>query len=590
VIPAFAVPATAGKPRSPHLRGSRDGGQAVYLLGITCNIHESSAAIIRDGVLVAAAEEERFTRRKHDSRFPSRAIAYCLREAGISMGDVSHAGFYWQPWKGVLKRVWWLVRYFPASLQTLRGGKRWRGSVVTLLKHVAVPFRLWRQGFRGRFHFVDHHLSHAASAFFPSPFDSAAILTADLCGEDCTTLLGRGRGNRITPLQRSYLPDSLGIFYAALTQFLGYRANADEYKVMGLAAYGQPRLEDTFAGMIRVENGRLASDSSWFAFHVGSANCYSKRFETEFGPPCPDEGQVDTGPYRDLAASGQAVLENRLLEMAAWCRAQTGEERLCMAGGVALNAVANGRLVDSQIFKDIWVQPAASDAGCSLGIPFYIWHEVLGRPRWFVMEHAYWGPEYSELEMQQAIARGGLASRRVDDVERETARLLAEGAVVGWFQGRMEWGPRALGNRSILADPRRADMKDLINSKVKFREPYRPFAPSVLLEHVETYFQFIGASPFMTFACRVRDEKRSEIPAVTHVDGTARIQTVSREHNPRYWGLLNQFRALTGVPVVLNTSFNVKGEPIVCSPDDAVRCFLNTGLDYLVMGSHVCAR
>jgi carbamoyltransferase len=589
VIPAFAVAAGAGKP-SPPLGGSRNGEPAVYLLGITCNIHESSAAIIRDGVLVAAAEEERFTRRKHDSRFPSRSIEYCLRQAGISMRDVSHAGFYWQPWKGVLKRVWWLVRYFPRSLQTFRGGKRWRGSVLTLLKHLAVPVRLWRRGFRGRFHFVDHHLAHAASAFYPSPYESAAILTVDLCGEDCTTLLARGNGNRLIPLRRSYLPHSLGIFYAALTQFLGYQANADEYKVMGLAAYGQPRLENTFAGMIRVENGQLASDSSWFAFHVGSANCYSHRFETEFGPPCPDESQVDTGPYRDLAASGQAILEHRMLEMAAWCRAQTGEERFCMAGGVALNAVANGRLLDARIFKEIWVQPAASDAGCSLGIPFYIWHEVLGRPRRFVMEHAYWGPEYSELEMQQAIARGGLASRRVDDVEGETAKLLAEGTVVGWFQGRMEWGPRALGNRSILADPRRADMKDLINSKVKFREPYRPFAPSVLLEHVEDYFHFSGASPFMTFVCRVRDERQPQIPAVTHVDGTARIQTVSREHNPRYWGLLNQFRVLTGVPLVLNTSFNVKGEPIVCSPDDAVRCFLNTGLDYLVLGSHVCTR
>jgi carbamoyltransferase len=562
----------------------------IYLLGITCNIHESSAAIARDGVLIAAAEEERFTRLKHDSRFPSRAIEYCLREAGISMRDVSHAGFYWQPWKGVLKRVWWLVRYFPASLETFRGGKRWRGSVATLLKHLAVPLGLWRRGFRGRFHFVDHHLSHAASAFFVSPYESAAILTVDLCGEDCTALAGRGTAIRITALRRSYLPDSLGIFYAALTQFLGYRANADEYRVMGLAAYGRPRFVETFSGMVRIENGRLVSDSSWFAYHLGSANCYSKRFETEFGPPCPGEGQVDAGPYRDLAASGQAILENRMLEMAAWCRAQTGEERLCMAGGVALNAVANGRLLDARIFKNIWVQPAASDAGCSLGIPFYIWHEVLGRPRRFVMEHTYWGPEYSDLEMQQAIARGGLASTRVDDIERQTARLLAQGEVVGWFQGRMEWGPRALGNRSILADPRRADMKDLINSKVKFREPYRPFAPSVLLEHVETYFHFTGASPFMTFVCRVRTDKQAEIPAVTHVDGTARIQTVSREHNPRYWGLLNQFRELTGVPLVLNTSLNVRGEPIVCTPDDAVRCFLNTGLDYLVLGDHLCTR
>jgi len=565
-------------------------GQAVYLLGITCNIHESSAAIVRDGVLVAAAEEERFTRRKHDNRFPAQAIAYCLREAGISMRDVSYAGFYWQPWKGLLKRLWWLARYFPASLQTFRGGKRWRGSVATLIQHLAVPVRLWRMGFRGRFYFIDHHLAHAASAFFPSPYESAAILTVDLCGEDCTTLIARGTANRIMPVRRFYLPDSLGIFYAALTQFLGYRANVDEYKVMGLAPYGRPKFTETFAEMVRFENGRLKNDNSWFAFHVGAHDCYSRRFVDTFGPPCPDEERVEADPFKDIAASGQAVLENRMLGIATWCRQQTGEQRLCMAGGVALNAVANGRLLEQQIFDDVWVQPAASDAGCSLGIPFYIWHEVLGHPRRFVMEHAYWGPEYSEPEMRQAIARGGLRSRRAEDVAGETAKLLSEGAVIGWFQGRMEWGPRALGNRSILADPRRADVKNAINRKIKFREPYRPFAPSVQVEHVEDYFHFKGASPYMTFVCRVRDDRKADIPAATHVDGTARIQTVSRGHNPGFWRLLDEFRALTGLPVLLNTSFNVKGEPVVCSPDDAVSCFLKTELDYLVLGSHICTR
>jgi carbamoyltransferase len=561
-----------------------------YLLGICCNIHESSAALVKNGVLIAATEEERFTRTKHDRRFPARSIAYCLREAGISMRDLSYAGFYWQPWKGLLKRLWWLVRYFPASLQTFRGGKPWRGSVVTVLSHLAVPFRLWRMGFRGKFYFIDHHLAHAASAFFVSPHQSAAILTVDLCGEDCTTLVGRGSGNHITPVRRFYLPNSLGIFYAALTQFLGYRANADEYKVMGLASYGHPRFAETFAGMVRFENGRLMNDSSWFAFHVGSAHCYSQRFLEEFGSPCPDEQHVEAEPYKDLAASGQKVIEHRLLEMAAWCRKETGEEDLCMAGGVALNSVANGRLREQQIFRSIWIQPAASDAGCSLGIPFYIWHELLGNPRRFVFEHAYWGPEYPESDMQRAIDSHGLTFRRVDDVERQTARLLSDGHVIGWYQGRMEWGPRALGNRSVLADPRRADMKNVINSKVKFREAYRPFAPSVLEEDVEDYFHFSGASPFMTFVCRVRVDRKDRIPAVTHVDGTARIQTVSRKDNPRYWSLLNEFKTLTGVPILLNTSFNVKGEPIVCTPDDAVRCFLKTDIDYLVLGDTICSR
>jgi carbamoyltransferase len=562
----------------------------VYLLGICCNIHESSAALVRNGVLVAGAEEERFTRRKHDHRFPAEAIAYCLREAGISMREVSHAGFYWQPWKGLLKRVWWLVRYFPRSLQTFRGGKEWRGSAGTLLRHLAVPFRLRRMGFRGTFTFVDHHLAHAASAFFVSPCDSAAILTIDLCGEDCTTLVAHGSGHRITPLRRTYLPDSLGLYYAALTQFLGYHANSDEYKVMGLAAYGEPRFADTFAAMVRFADGRLTNDNSWFAYHLGGVDCYSPRFAEAFGPPCPDETHVEEPLYKDVAASGQQVFERVMLEIAAWCRRETGEPDLCMAGGVALNSVANGRLREREIFSNIWVQPAASDAGCALGIPFYIWHQVLGHPRRFVMEHGYWGPAYADADIQRAIAAAGLDARRADNVERETAQLLADGHVVGWFQGRMEWGPRALGNRSILADPRRAGMKDAINAKIKFREPYRPFAPSVIEEQASDYFHLSGESPFMTFVCRVREEKQEAIPAVTHVDRTARVQTVSRRHNPRYWTLLHEFQALSGVPILLNTSFNVKGEPIVCTPEDAVRCFLATDLDYVVLGDTICRR
>lgn len=562
----------------------------VYLLGIICNIHESAAALVKNGVLIAAAEEERFTRRKHDNRFPALAIAYCLGEAGISLRDVSHAGFYWQPWKGLLKRIWWLVRYFPASLQTFQGGKTWRGSVGTLLSHLAVPIRLWRLGFRGKFYYVDHHLAHAASAFFVSPYESAAILTADLCGENCTTLLARGSGHRIESLRRFYLPHSLGIFYASLTQFLGYQINVDEYKVMGLAAYGQPRFADTFAKMVRFENGRLFNDSSWFNFHTGSGTCYSRRFPEAFGPPCPDELHVDAQPYPDLAASGQKVFERLVADLAQSCENATREDHLCMAGGVALNSVANGRLLEQRTFRNIWIQPSAGDAGCSLGIPFLIWHQFLGHPRGFVMEHAYWGPEYPESDMQEAIRSHGLRSRRVDDVACQTAQLLSEGHVIGWYQGRMEWGPRALGNRSILADPRRAHMKDVINSKVKFREPYRPFAPSVLEEDVEDYFHFSGISPYMTFVCRVRDDKKDKLPAVTHVDGTARIQTVSRRHNLRYWTLINEFKTLSGVPIVLNTSFNVKGEPIVCTPDDAVRCFLKTHIDYLVMGDSICSR
>jgi carbamoyltransferase len=445
-------------------------------------------------------------------------------------------------------------------------------------------------GFRGRFSFIDHHLAHAASAFFVSPHQSAAVVTVDLCGEDCTTLIARGDGATVTPIRRFYLPDSIGLFYAALTQFLGYRANSDEYKVMGLAPYGQPRFEDTFAAMIQVRDGRLRADNSWFAYHLGGETCYSRRFVEAFGAPCPGEERVGGPPYPDVASSGQRALERVLADLVEWACAAAASDTLCLAGGVALNSVAAGRLREHGGFRHVWVQPAASDAGCALGIPFYIWHQRLGQPRTFTLEHAYWGPAFGDDRMQRAIVAGGLRAERVADVERRAAHLLADGAVLGWFQGRMEWGPRALGNRSILADPRRAGMKDLINAKIKFREPYRPFAPSVLEEHVGEFFDFEGPSPFMSFVCRVREERKASIPAVTHVDGTARLQTVSRAANLRYWTLLREFHALSGVPVLLNTSFNVKGEPIVCTPEDAVRCFLTTDLDYLVMGDTICSR
>ena len=454
----------------------------VYLLGICCNLHEASAAIVKNGVLIAAAEEERFSRRKHDNRFPVGAIAYCLREAGVSMSDVSHAGFYWQPWKGLLKRVWWLVRYFPASLQTFQGGKHWRGSAGTLLRHLAVPFKLRRMGFRGRFYFIDHHDAHAASAFLVSPFESAAIITSDLCGENCTTLLGRGDGHRIRRIRRFYLPHSLGIFYAALTQFLGYDINIDEYKVMGLASYGQPRFADTFSTMVRFDEGRLRNDSSWFNFHTGSGTCYSPRFVETFGAPCPDEGHVDADPYRDIAASGQKVLEQRLTEIARWCRDRSGADHLCMAGGVSLNSAANGRLLDQQIFKSIWVQPASGDAGCALGIPFHIWHERLGHPRAFVMDARVLGSGVSRVghagghsvARPHGAARGrrGAAGRTAAG-RRPRHRLVSGPDGVGSARARQPQHPRGSASRGDEADHQQQD---------QVSRAYRPFAPSVLEE------------------------------------------------------------------------------------------------------------
>ncbi|OGG92943.1 hypothetical protein A2609_01770 [Candidatus Kaiserbacteria bacterium RIFOXYD1_FULL_47_14] len=561
-----------------------------YILGLNCNIHQSSAVLIKDGILIAAAEEERFTRKKFDNGFPDNAINYCLREAEITLTEVQYAGFYWQPWKGLVKRIWWLIRYFPASLETFRGGKKGRGSVETFFQHLAIPYQLRKRGFKGAFYYVDHHLAHAASAFFVSPYDHAAIFTTDFCGEHCTTLLGVGVGNTITVRKRFFLPHSLGLYYGALTQYLGYKINADEYRVMGLAPYGKPKYTDTFASMIKFNDGELVFDNSWSAFHFGGERVFSEKWVECFGPPCINEDAVEHGEYKHYAASGQKVLDDIFVAIGTWLQSQTKEHNVCLAGGVALNSVANGKLKMANIFENVWVQPASYDPGCALGACFYIWHQKLGHPRSFVMEHAYWGPAYTEDEMRLAAENHGLVCEYVDDIEKKTAALLADGEIIGWYQGRMEWGPRALGNRSILADPRCADIKDVVNRKIKFREPYRPFAPSVLEEDAHLYFEIEGPSPYMIFVCKVREIARSLIPAVTHVDGSSRIQTVSKKTNQRYWNLLNEFKKLTDIGVLLNTSFNVKGEPIVCTPEEAVCCFLKTDMDHIVMGKFLCSR
>lgn len=561
-----------------------------YILGLNCNMHQSAVALIKDGQLIAAVEEERFTRKKYDKAFPHQAIQYCLNTAGITMADVDHIGFFWQPWRGLTTRLWWIIRYFPRSLATFRSNKKAGDSPFVVIRHFMMPFRFRQLGFRGKFHFLEHHLTHAASAFFVSPYENAAVFTTDFCGEHGTALMATGKGNTMNVLKRFYLPHSLGLFYGALTQFLGYKIDADEYRVMGLAPYGLPKYADTFAKMISFKNGELKVDNSWFAFHLGGDVVYSQKWIDTFGPPCSGEDAVEDGEYKHYAASGQKVLDDIFIEIGKWFKEHTDEEYLCLAGGVALNSVANGKLRDEHLFKDIWVQPAAYDPGCAVGSCFYIWHHTLGQPRSFVMEHAYWGPEYSEDEMRLAAKNHGLVCEFVDDIEKKTAALLANGEIIGWYQGRLEWGPRALGNRSILADPRRAEIKEVVNRKIKFRELYRPFAPSVLEEDASTYFEIDGPSPYMIFVCKVREAVRSLIPAVTHVDGSSRIQTVSKKTNQRYWNLINEFKKLTNIGVLLNTSFNVKGEPIVCTPEEAVRCFLKTDMDHLVMGKFLCSR
>lgn len=561
-----------------------------YILGINGNIHQSAAVLIRDGVMVAGAEEERFSRKKYDHALPEKAIQYCLTEAGISLNEVDYAGFYWQPWKGLLLRVWWLIRYFPRSLQMLSSDKEGRGSFRVLIDHFMVPRWLRSRGFRGKFYFVDHHTAHAASAFFVSPFQEAAVLTTDFCGESCTTMIASGVDNQLKIQKRFYLPNSLGLFYGALTQYLGYTINADEYRVMGLAPYGTPKYTDIFQRMINVTKGALRNDNSWFSYHLGGATVFSEKWVETFGPPCMSEDAVEEGEYKHIAASGQKILEQTYVDLAQSAKDITGHKNICLAGGTALNSVANGVLQRAGVFERVWVQPAAYDPGCALGVCYYIWNQVLKKPRTFTMSHAYWGPSFEESRMEAAAHLYGLNCERVENSSVFAANKIAKGCVIGWYQGRMEWGPRALGNRSILADARSAKTKELVNSKIKFREPYRPFAPAVLEEDVHEYFDIPGQSPFMTIVCPVKEGKRSAIPAVTHVDNSARIQTVSKDANPPFWELLHEFKKITGESVVLNTSFNVKGEPIVCTPEEAVSCFLKTDMDYLIMGPYVCTR
>ncbi len=564
----------------------------MYILGLNSNIHNSAAALIKDGIMIACAEEERFTRIKYDRSFPYNAIDFCLKTAGISLQDVDYIGFYWQPWKGLAKRIYYLLKYFPHSLETFKGGKEWRGSAYTLLEHLLVPLKLRKLGFKGKFYFIEHHLAHAASAFYLSGYENSAILSVDLVGENCTTFFATGTDKTITPIKRVFLPHSLGIFYAALTQYLGYKANSDEYRVMGLSSYGNPVYYDVFDKMIEFKDGELISDISWFTYHLGSENCYSSKFIDTFGAPCYTEDCVEGEKYKNIASSGQIVLEKVMIDMATWLRETTKMERLCMTGGVALNCVANGKLLRKGIFKEIWIQPAANDPGCSLGCCYYIWHQLLNNKRTYSMPHTFWGPEFTNEIIKDILDSYSNKIRYMyyENIESYTAKLLAEFKIIGWFQGRMEWGPRALGNRSILANPQKLEMKDIVNAKIKYREPYRPFAPSILEEYVGDYFEPAIKSPYMLFALNVKPDKRHLIPAVTHVDGTARVQTVEKEANPRYWNLINEFKKLTGIAVLLNTSFNVKGEPIVCTPKDAIECFLNTEIDYLVLGNFACQK
>jgi carbamoyltransferase len=567
----------------------------MYILGLT-TLGDSAATLIKDGEIVAAAEEERFSRRKHHSGFPYQAMQYCLDEAGIRISDVAHIGLYWKPWvlrHKALQAVKSAVisrDMFKARVD--RGVSQVSDSYLGMFRY---PHKI-REHFGDsnfKFHFLEHHQCHAASAFFVSGFDKSAIMTWDGTGEDTTTLFSHGDDRNIRTLKRIKLPHSLGQFYSAVTNYLGFDMfEGDEWKVMGLAAYGKPEYYDFFAKRVLSINGNhdFRVDIRVLDHHLAKYYQFSKALTSALGPPRA-QGEELVEKHWNIAASAQKVLEDTALHLLSGLHEQTRTENLCLAGGVAFNSVMNGRIMTETPFKRFYIQPAAGDAGCSLGAALLVWHSRLQQPRKFRMEHAYYGPGFSSEECAAALRAAGLQFQTLPDEQLlpRVAAMLAAGAIVGWFQGRMEFGPRALGNRSFLADPRRSDMRELLNKKVKLREWFRPLAPSMLEEAAEELFGHPHYDPFMITVLDVVDEKRASIPAVVHVDGSARPQTVSRHINPRYWQLISEFEKLTGVPLLLNTSFNVQ-EPIVLSPEDAIKTFSRASFDALVLENHLVVR
>ncbi|NOY78452.1 MAG: carbamoyltransferase [Calditrichaeota bacterium] len=551
------------------------------ILGISAFYHDSAAALVRDGQLVAAAQEERFTRKKHDFSFPIHAARFCLTQAGLEPNDLDAVAYYEKPFVKFERILLTYLGTFPRSFHSYT-----KAMPLWLKQKLWIPHLIRKElDYDGPIYFTEHHQSHAAAAFLVSPFEEAAILTLDGVGEWATATMGTGRGSRIKIHKEIHFPHSLGLFYSALTYYLGFRVNSAEYKVMGLAPYGEPELLDKMRELIRFEpDGGFALNMRYFSFDYG-LTMTNRHFEHLFGQPRRRPEEELTDFHKAVAASGQKMLEEVMLNAARALKTETGQKRVCLAGGVALNSVANGRLLREGIFEELFIQPAASDAGSAAGAAFFVANQLLGEPRRFEMTHAYWGTPEETGKTRAFLKQNAIPCTELSEPEllKQTARLLAEGKIVGWFQGRSEFGPRALGNRSILADPRRAEMKDTINARVKFREAFRPFAPSVLEEKARDYFDLDRPSPFMLLVARVKQPEA--IPAVTHVDGTARLQTVSEKQNPRYYRLLQAFENQTGVPVLLNTSFNVRGEPIVDTPKEAFACFMRTGLDALVLGN-----
>jgi carbamoyltransferase len=601
------------------------------ILGISAYYHDSAACLVEDGRIVAAAQEERFTRKKHDASFPARAVAYCLREAGVEARDLDLVGFYEKPLVKFERLLETYIACAPKGLKSyLMALPLWLGERLWM----ADDIQRHVEGYKGGVMFGEHHESHAASAFYPSPFEEAAILTMDGVGEWATSSIGAGRGGEIEMIRELRFPHSLGLLYSAFTYFTGFRVNSGEYKVMGLAPYGQPKYVDVIKDhLLEIrDDGSLWMNMEYFTYPHGLTMTGSA-FEQLFDGPARKPETPLTQREMDLARSIQEITEEVMLKMARFARRETGLRDLCLAGGVALNCVGNGRILREGVFDQIWVQPAAGDAGGAVGVALSLWHRHLGKPRvspeasgtWERppaipsttavpryadgMSGAYLGPSFSDQEIEAFLGAHGCAARRIDRaaIADQIAALLAEEKVVALLQGRMEFGPRALGGRSIIGDPRSPRMQSMMNVKIKFRESFRPFAPSVLREQVSSWFEFDGDSPYMLMVADVSPARRlpaledtkaawgieqlniprSTVPAITHVDYSARIQTVRRETNPFYHDVIDAFYRLTGCPVIVNTSFNVRGEPIVCTPEDAYRCFMRTNIDALVLENYL---
>ena len=582
----------------------------MIILGLNAYHGDSAACIVIDGKLIAAVEEERFKRIKHWAGLPVQAISYCLNEAGISIEDVDHIAINRNPKANFMKKALFAFSKRP-SLNLVAGRLKNAAKVKDIREELAQGLGIEEVRIREKVHNVEHHVAHLASSFFVSPFEEAVVVSVDGFGDFVGAMWGRGKGNRLEIEDRVFFPHSLGLFYLAFTQYLGFMKYGDEYKVMGLAAYGEPEFMKEMREIVRVDkNGGFNLDLDYFIHHSEGVTMTWNDGEPKMGPVFSEKLVELLGPdrkkdeeinerHKNIAASLQKRYEEALFHLLNKVYEEAECPNLVLSGGCAMNSLANGKVFDNTSFDNIYIQPAAGDAGGAIGAAFYVWNQVLGKPRSFVLEEPYLGPGFSDEEIGEKLGvrseelnKQGCEVRNIEDEAelcRLTAKEIADGKVIGWFQGRMEWGPRALGNRSIVCDPRRHDMKDILNSKIKRRESFRPFAPSIHLEATGEYFETDYPDPFMLKVYKIRPEKREIIPAVTHVDGTGRLQTVRREDNPLYWQLIEEFRKITGVPVVLNTSFN-ENEPIVCKPEEALNCFLRTKMDVIVMGKFFVRR